>query len=177
MVRVAPGSSGPTEHGKAVAQSPAFERKARPSGVGSTTWTTAADAGPAFRTAMVQVMLVPRRTVSGQVLVIERSAGSVSAVESDPSSLSRLGSLVPSGGLTRALLTSTPVALSDTTPVAVYVAMVPGCRSTVVSIAPAPPASPQLAPGPATQVQVTPVRAAGKVSMTDAPTASLGPAL
>ena len=92
-------------------QSPAFETKVRPGGVGSITWTMAADAGPAFRTTTEQVMLVPRNTLAGHVLLMESSAGSVSAVESEPSSLSRSGSLVPSGGLTRALLTSVPVAV------------------------------------------------------------------
>jgi hypothetical protein len=53
IVRVAAGGNVPRLHGKAVVQSPAFDTKVRPGGVGSVSVTPAASDGPAFVTVIV----------------------------------------------------------------------------------------------------------------------------
>ena len=68
------------------------------------------------------------------------------------------------------------MAVDDTVPVAVKVAVAPTGRFTDTLIAPLPLAG-QVAPPEATHVHVTLVSAAGKVSATVAPTTALGPAL
>src|SRR5436190_6610481 len=80
----------------------------------------------------------------------------------------------PSGGATLAELTRSPVAAGATVPVAVKTTLAPTGTDTGTLILPVPPAGqvPLLMPA---QVQVTPVNAAGKVSVTVAPIASLGP--
>jgi hypothetical protein len=53
IVRIALGGNVPRLHGKAVVQSPAFDTKVRPGGVGSVSVTPAASDGPAFVTVIV----------------------------------------------------------------------------------------------------------------------------
>ena len=53
MVRLSPDGIEPREQGNAVVQSPAFDMKVRPVGVGSAISTEPAVSGPAFVTAMV----------------------------------------------------------------------------------------------------------------------------
>jgi hypothetical protein len=90
--------------------------------------------------------------------------------------LFELGSDVPAGGVTVALLTRFPVALATTKPLATKISVPPLTTSTVVLMLPVPLAG-QLEPVSALQVQVTPVIVAGKLSITFAPIAALGPAL
>ena len=75
-----------------------------------------------------------------------------------------------------AVFVSVPVALEERVPVAVKVAVPPTARFTVVAMSPLPLAAAQLEPAEAVQVQLTPVRLAGKVSVTGAPVAGAGPA-
>jgi hypothetical protein len=53
IVRVAPGESVPSAHGKATVQSPAFDTNTRPLGVGSETLTDVALPGPLLLTVIV----------------------------------------------------------------------------------------------------------------------------
>ena len=53
MVRDSPGPRLPRAHGNGVVQSPAFDRKTSPGGVGSVTDTSFAIEGPAFVTTRV----------------------------------------------------------------------------------------------------------------------------
>ena len=53
IVRIAPAGTTPSAHGKAVAQAPVFDTKARPVGVASLTTTPAASDGPALVTVIV----------------------------------------------------------------------------------------------------------------------------
>src|SRR5262245_1187898 len=76
-----------------------------------------------------------------------------------------------------AVFASVPVALTATVPVAVKVAVPAGSSVTAVAMDPAPEGTAQLDPADAAQVQVTPESAAGKVSVTVAAVAVLGPAL
>jgi hypothetical protein len=79
------------------------------------------------------------------------------------------------GGATLAVLLKAKVAAGFTVAIAVYVAVPPTGRLTVSLILPAP-AGVHVPPPAPTQVQVTPVSAAGKVSVTVAPVTGLGPA-
>lgn len=53
MVLVVPADRVPSAQGKAAAQSPEFDTKARPAGVGAATWTEDASDGPVFDTVVV----------------------------------------------------------------------------------------------------------------------------
>ncbi len=74
------------------------------------------------------------------------------------------------------VLTSVPVAPADTLAVTVNVAVAPAGRLTRTLTLPDPEAG-QVPPPAPTQVHVAPRIAAGNVSVTVAPIASLGPAL
>jgi hypothetical protein len=74
IVRVSPGASVPSAHGNGVVHAVVFDTHVKPAGVGSVTITDVADAGPAFVTVMVYVIVVPGRAVAGPVLVTCRSA-------------------------------------------------------------------------------------------------------
>src|SRR5262245_19932579 len=76
-----------------------------------------------------------------------------------------------------AVVASVPVPVAAIVPVAEKVAVPAGSSVTVVEIDPAPEGAAQLEPADAAQVQVTPESAAGKVSVTVAAVAVLGPAL
>src|SRR5690242_20241973 len=113
-------------------------------------------------------------TVAGPIFVISTSACGV--MVSASVLFAELGSDAPDGGVTLAVLTSRPVAVADTVPVAVNVTDPPTGTLTLALMLPAPEGSVQTPPPAPMQVQVTPVSAAGKLSITVAPIASLGPA-
>src|SRR3954447_22197503 len=85
-------------------------------------------------------------------------------------------SVTPAGALTVAVLDSVPVAEEATVPLTVNVAVPPERRLTEAAMLPVPEAG-QDEPLEAVQVQAAPVKAAGKVSATEAPTTSEGPLL
>ena len=89
----------------------------------------------------------------------------------------RVRSVVPTSVPTVALLTSEPEASAATVPFSVKVALPPGGNDTEVPMLPDPLAAPQIEPLGAVHVQVTPVRAAGTLSVTGARLATFGPAL
>src|SRR6266536_1555534 len=102
-------------------------------------------------------------------------AGLVSVAPLLPS----VGSLVPLGGVTVAVLTNCPVVPLGTVPLRRKVAVPPLTRLTVVAMLPVPLAAPQLLGAVALHVQVNPApcSAAGSGSETTAPVTSLGPLL
>ncbi len=173
MLRVAPGGTVPRAQGKAVVQSPAVLTKVRPAGVGSLTTTFAALDGPALLTWIVYTSVAPGTTFAGPVLVMLTSALGTSVLTSVL--LADDGSDTPAGGVMVAVLTSVPIAAAEMVPLAVNVTVPPGGRSTSALILPAPAAG-QAAPPAAAQVHVTPVMSVGKLSVTVAPRAALGPA-
>jgi hypothetical protein len=85
-------------------------------------------------------------------------------------------SVVPAGGVTRAVLASVPEADGETVASRVYVT-VPPTGSTTVSLIDPPPLGVQDEPDEATHDQVAPSSALGKVSMTFAAFAAEGPVL
>src|SRR5438046_2359577 len=95
--------------------------------------------------------------------------------------LAVLGSVVPDGAVTVAVLLRKPLAEDTTVPVTVKTTELPAPAAmvTVAARLLSEPVAPLLtvALPLVLDVQVTPVRAAGMVSATVAPTASLGPAL
>src|SRR6266536_6594825 len=102
-------------------------------------------------------------------------AGLVSVAPLLPS----VGSLVPLGGVTVAVLTNCPVVPLGTVPLRLKVAVPPLTRLTVVAMLPVPLAAPHALGAVAEQVQVNPapLSAAGNGSLTVAPVTSLGPLL
>src|SRR6266542_2018155 len=93
--------------------------------------------------------------------------------------LAGVGSFVPLGGVTVAVLTNCPVVPLGTVPLRLKVAVPPLTRLTVVAILPLPLETPQLLGAVAVQVLVkpAPLSAAGSGSLTAAPVTSLGPLL
>src|SRR4051812_13444553 len=87
--------------------------------------------------------------------------------------LTRSGSLVPSGGVTVAVLTRLPVVEEGTVPVTVNRALLLAGKLTSASISPLPVAVPQLACAVAVQVQVNADSPAGSASCTRALVTSL----
>jgi hypothetical protein len=145
-------------------------------GIVSVTVAPFAGFGPAFDATIVYVIGCPvTAVVCPSVLVTERSVPSVSVSVSVAELLARFGSVTPLGGNTVAVLLRLPVADELTVPVTVYVTVPPGGRFAVSLMWPDPLAV-QLPPPAPTQIQVTPVIAAGTVSDTVAPSATLGPA-
>jgi hypothetical protein len=106
--------------------------------------------------------------------VIERSADAVSVSVSVAELLPGTGSVTPPAAATVAVFDSEPVELAEIVPVAVNVTEPPAGRLTVWLMLPEP-APGQVPPPAPTHVQLTPVIAAGKVSATVDPGASLGP--
>src|SRR5688572_28997497 len=101
---------------------------------------------------------------------MERLADWVTAVSlSVAPLLARFGSVTPAGTPAFAVLATVPVALK--------VALPPTARLTVVLMLPLLPPEPQDEPAVAPQVQLTPVRVSGKLSVTGTLEAALGPAL
>ena len=91
--------------------------------------------------------------------------------------LERSGSVVPAATATVATLTSGLLPTGALRPVATNVALPPARRSTVVAIVPVPDGDVHLDPLLAVHVHVTPVNGTGNESVTEAPTAVLGPLL
>ena len=91
--------------------------------------------------------------------------------------LPEVGSVTPAGAVTVAVFTKLPVALGETVALTLNVAIPPAGKVTAVLMFPLPEAAPQAPPEEPAQVQLTPVRAAGKASVTVAPVTPLGPAL
>src|SRR5262245_34913261 len=149
----------------------------RPACTVSVTVTFVAVDGPPFFTVMVKTTSVPAVTVRSPVFRTNTSASATIVVESVALLLPATGSVVPAGAVTVAVLVSVPVAVAATVPVAVKVADDPAARFTVVAMLPVPDGAPQLAPGPALHVQLTPPRSPGKLSATVAPVTPDGPAL
>ena len=89
--------------------------------------------------------------------------------------LERLGSFVPIGTLTVAVLSKGPVGKPTTIASTVYVTEVPGGRSTIASLMFPAPVGLQDAPATAEQLQVTLVRFVDKVPVTVASIAPEGP--
>ena len=132
--------------------------------------------GPALLATIVYVTGLPGTAVADpSVFVIERSAVGVVASVSLAELLPGVGSVVPAGTATVAVLTSMPVAAADSVAVSVYVTLAPAGRLTVSAMLPLPDAVHVPPPAP-TQVHVAPVSAAGSVSITVAPLTALGPA-
>lgn len=98
---------------------------------------------------------------------------SVSVAELFP----EVGSVVPAGTLTVAVLLNVPDASLAMVAFKVKVAVPPLSRLTVVLMLPEPVAAPQLDPGGAVQVQVALVSLTGNVSTTVALVTALGPLL
>ena len=88
-----------------------------------------------------------------------------------------VGSDVPAAGTTRAVFTSVPVKAGSMVPVAVNVSVPLTGTVTVELMWPVPAGAPQTAPPVPAQLQLTPVKAEGNVSVTTALAAVLGPAL
>jgi hypothetical protein len=89
--------------------------------------------------------------------------------------LERSGSVVPVATATVATLTSRPPLTGGMSPVATNDARPPAMRSTVVAIVPVPDGDAHVDPLLAVHVHDTPVYPAGNESLTEAPTAGLGP--
>src|SRR6187431_1175070 len=106
------------------------------------------------------------------VLMIPRSARAVMVSLSVAVADVRLAK--PVGGTTWAEFTRTPVAAGSTVPVAVKTMVAPTGTVTGVLMWPLPDAG-HAPPPVAAHVHATPVRVAGKASVTVAPVASLGP--
>src|SRR5215470_13480333 len=107
---------------------------------------------------------------------MERSAVTLAGLVSVAVLLVRVGSLVPVGGVTVAVLANWPVVPLGTVPLRVKVAELPLTRLTVVAMLPVPLAAPQaLGEGVLhTHVKPAPWSGAGNGSETKAPTTSLG---
>src|SRR6266540_4880137 len=149
-------------------------------GSGSETTAPVTSLGPLLVTTIVYVNGWPGTYGFGLlVLVIDRSAVMLAGFWLVAVLLARLGSVVPDGAVTVALLTNCPVVPLGTVPLRLKVAVPPLTRLTVVAMLPVPLAAPQLLGAVALHVQVNPapLSAAGSGSETAAPVTSLGPLL
>src|SRR6266545_4974459 len=149
-------------------------------GSGSETTAPVTSLGPLLVTTIVYVNGWPGTYGFGLlVLVIDRSAVMLAGFWLVAVLLARLGSVVPDGAVTVALLTNCPVVPLGTVPLSVKVALAPLTRLTVVAILPLPLETPQLLGDVVLHVQVkpAPLSAAGSGSLTAAPVTSLGPLL
>lgn len=108
---------------------------------------------------------------------MERSACGVRLSVSVAELLAVLVSVMPEGTATLAVLAREPVAVETRVAVRLKVAVPPERILTVLLMLPEPEAVVQEEPLEAVQVQVAPDKAAGKVSLTVAPTTSPGPLL
>src|SRR5438552_9031296 len=123
-------------------------------------------------------------TPSGMTVSDSRPSGTMMISDAHPTRVSvsvalllpGTGSATPPGGVTDAVLARVPVAAGSIVPVSVYVTEPPAGRLTVSLMVEAP-AAVQVAPPAPTQVHVTPVSAAGGVSLTVDPGAASGPEL
>jgi len=112
-------------------------------------------------------------------LVTDSAAATYAVIWAVAVLLPGLGSFVPLGGVTVAVLAICPEVLLGTVPVRVKLAVPLLTRSTVASIPPLPFDAPHRLGALAVQVHVKPAlaRAAGSGSLTMAPTTLLGPLL
>src|SRR2546422_8968320 len=150
----------------------------RVAGTVSDTVAPVADVGPALLATIVYVSACPGETAAWpSVFVIDRSAAGMIVSVSVALLFAGFGSVIPAGGVTAAVFDRVPEALMSSVPVAMNVAVPPTRRFTVRLMFPEPLAAAQLEPLEATHVHVTPVRLAGKLSVTVAPDAAEGPAL
>src|SRR5258705_161556 len=123
-------------------------------------------------------MLLPAITGSGaSVLLTDTSADAVSVSVSVALLFPGVGSVTPPGSVTVAVLVRFPIADALIVAFTVYVTLLPDGMLTVSLMLPEPAAVFPVAPPAATLVYVTPLSMPGKVSATDAPSASLGPVL
>jgi len=133
--------------------------------------------GPAFDATIVYVTDVPGTLeVTPSVLVIDRSAVGTNVSVSVAVLLAGVGSVVPPGRATLAVLASVPVAVAEMMPVSANVAVPPASNETVALIAPEPDAGHD-DPADAAHVHVAPVIVAGTVSVTVPPVTTDGPEL
>src|SRR5229473_3294657 len=147
-----------------------------PAGSVSVTVAPVTASGPPFVTVMVYVTVPPgTAVVAPSVLVMLRSACGVSVSVSVAVLLPGVGSVVPAGAVTLAVLLRLPVAEAEMLAVTVNVAVPPFARLTVVLMLPVPLVAPQLAAG--AHVQLALLMPAGSASVTVAPVTALGPAL
>src|SRR5258708_6491446 len=120
-------------------------------------------------------MAPPAVTLAGPLFAALRSACGVRVSVSVAVLLPGVGSVVPAGAVTLAVLVRLPVAEAEMLAVTVNVAVPPFARLTVVLMSPVPLVRPQLAAG--AHVQVALLMPAGSVSVTVAPVTPSGPAL
>jgi hypothetical protein len=124
------------------------------------------------------VTTVPARAAAGLAVTVRfGGVASNGAIESLSVALLSLES--GSGMLleTLAVFESVPVAVTLSVALTTNVAVPPLATVTLVAIDPLPLAAGQLEPDEAVHVQLTPLRTAGKVSLTVAPVTALGPPL
>src|SRR5262249_46580060 len=126
MVALAPGARVGTVQGNA-AHAPVIVPKASPAGGGGVVSPAGAAGGAARGAGLAAVTMV-----GVTALVTWMSAGGLVGVVAVAVALPGVGSAVPAGGVTLAVLASVPVASGATVPVAVNVADAPAGRSTVV---------------------------------------------
>src|SRR5262245_43799952 len=111
MTRTSPGASVPRLQGKGVLQAPPFETNVTPGGAGSVTITPVAVEGPALVMVMVNDTGLPAViSPGGPTLSATRSADAKISVVSVLLLLPGSGSVVPTGGVTVAVLLSVPSA-------------------------------------------------------------------
>src|SRR6266540_4114392 len=149
-------------------------------GSGSETTAPVTSLGPLLVTTIVYVNGWPGTYGFGLlVLVIDRSAVMLAGFWLVAVLLAGVGSFVPLGGVTVAVLTNCPVVPLGTVPLSVKMALPPLTRLTVVAMLPLPLAALQTLGAVALHVQVNPApcSAAGSGSETTAPVTSLGPLL
>jgi len=108
------------------------------------------------------------------VFVIDRSAVGTNVSVSVAVLLAGVGSVVPPGRATLAVLASVPVAVAEMMPVSANVAVPPASNETVALIEPVPDAG-QDDPTDAVQVHVAPAIVPGTVSVTVPPVTTDGP--
>src|SRR6188768_624942 len=120
-------------------------------------------------------MSCPATTVAGPVWLTDRSARS--SIGSMSVAMAWVGSDAPAAGTTRAVFSIVLLVAESTVPVAVNVAAPATGTVTIALMLPVPAAAPQTAPPVPAQLQLTPVRTGGKISVTTASAAVAGPAL
>src|SRR6187551_1292403 len=120
-------------------------------------------------------MWAPATTFARPVMVTDRSARS--SIGSISVAMAGLGSDVPSAGTTRAVFSIVSPKAGSAVPVAVNVAAPVTGTVMIALMSPVPVAAPQTAPPVPAQLQLTPVKAEEKISVTTASAAVVGPAL
>jgi hypothetical protein len=157
-----------------------------PVGTGSLNVVPLAASGPALLTTRVYTTAPPAVVFDVPVLIIDTLATAVAGVmlvTTGPplvlvSLLARLGSVMPAGGVTLAVLETLP--LAGAVPTTVMVTLPPAGKAGMVALTLLPAAidAGQVAPAVALpHVALTPVMLAGTLSVTIAPLAAPGPAL